>query len=98
MVLAASTTVKFIVLDKNNSETLIEKEVDGLKFSFWLSDIDDKTTNIFDEKDVRERGFKFNISLKNNSNQNIFIGNSEISPYLSNIFNAYDDKFIAVGF
>jgi len=88
------TPSEYRLLDKNNSETLIEKEVDGLKFSFWLSDIDDKTTNIFNEKDVRERGFKFNMSLTNNSDRNIFIDNFEIEPYLSNIFNAYDDKFI----
>ena len=73
-------------LEKNNNETLIEKEVDGLKFSFWLSDMDDKTTNIFDKKDIGERGFKFNMLLTNNSDQNIYIDNSNIGPYLSNVF------------
>ena len=81
------------LLDKNNNETRIEKEVDGLKFSFWLSDMDDKTTNIFNEKEVKERGFKFNMSLTNNRDQNIFIDNDAISPSLSNVFNS-DDVFI----
>ena len=72
-------------IDKDNYETLIEKEVDGLKFSFWLSDMDDKTTNIFDEKDIRERGFKFNMSLTNNTDRNVFTKN-EFGPYLSDVF------------
>ena len=81
------------LLDKNNSEVLIEKEIQGLKFSFWLSDMNDKITNTFDEKDVKERGFKFNMALTNNSGQNIFIDNDDIAPSLSNVFNS-DDVFI----
>lgn len=81
------------VLDKNKDDTRIEKEIDGLKFSFWLSDMDDKMTSIFDEKEVKERGFKFNIALTNNSDQNIYIDNDDIAPSLSNVFSA-DDNYI----
>ena len=81
------------LLDKNNNEALLEKEIDGIKISFWLSDMDDKITNIFDEKDISERGFNFNISLTNNSDQNIFITNDVIGSYLSNVFNA-DNNYI----
>ena len=71
---------------ENHDLALVEKEIDGLKFSFWLSDMDGDTTNIFDEKDISERGFNFNMLLTNNSDQNIFIDNGDIGPYLSYVF------------
>ena len=80
----------FNSIDKTNNETLVEKEIDGLKFSFWLSDMDDKITNIFDEKDISERGFKFNMSLTNNTDQNIFI-DKEFGPYISDVFDFYNN-------
>ena len=80
-------------LDFTENDTLIEKEVDGLKFSFWLSDMDDKRTNIFNKKDIRERGFNFNLSLTNNSDKNIYITNGDIEPFLSEVFDA-DSNYI----
>ena len=78
-------------LDLTEIETLTKIEVDDLKFSFWLSDMDDKRTNIFDEKDIKERGFIFNMSLTNNSDQNIFIGSGQIAPYLSDVFDMHSN-------
>ena len=84
----------FNVIDKNNNETLIEKEVDGIKFSFWLSDMDDNITNIFDANDVCGRGLKFNMSLTNNTDQNIFIDDKgDVSRYLRNVFDI-DNNYI----
>ena len=70
---------------------IIEKEIDGLKFSFWLSDKDGNETNIFDEEDVKERGFLLNISLTNNGDKNIFIDDTVFSQSFSNVFNAVDN-------
>ena len=84
----------FNQIDKNNNETLIEKEVDGIKFSFWLSDMDDNITNIFDANDVCGRGLKFNMSLTNNTDQNLFIDDKgDVSRYLRNVFDI-DNNYI----
>ena len=84
----------FNQIDKNNNETLLEREVDGLKFSYWLSDMDDKITNIFDAKDVCERGLKFNMSITNNTDQNIFLDDKgDVSRYLRNVFDI-DNNYI----
>jgi len=79
--------------DDNSEEAIIEKGSDGLEFSFWLSDMDDKRTNIFDEKDIKERGFYFNMSLTNNSDKNIYITNGDIMPFLSEVFDT-DSNYI----
>ncbi|MDR2913346.1 MAG: hypothetical protein LBV74_00675 [Tannerella sp.] len=72
--------------DANNNNTRVEKEIDNLKFTFWLSDRDGYETNLFSEEDVKERGFAFNISLTNNSEQTIYISNDFGRP-LGKIFN-----------
>ena len=87
------TPAVYNLLDKNNNEAFLEKEIDGIKISFWLSDMDDKTTNVFDEKDISERGFNFNLSFTNNSDRNIFITNDVFGSYLSNVFND-DNNYI----
>ena len=53
--------------DINNSAAYAEKEEGGIKYRFWLSDIEGREVNVFDEQTVRDEGFLFNISVTNNT-------------------------------
>lgn len=57
--------------DEKSTDSRIEKEVDGIKFGYWLSDMDGNETSLFDRNEVEERGFNFNLSVTNNTNKPI---------------------------
>jgi len=70
--------------DENSTDSRIEKYINGLKFAYWLSDMDGNETNIFDKSDVDERGFDFNFSITNNTEYPIMFENVDIAiPYFA---------------
>ena len=65
--------------DENSTDSRIEKDMNGLKFAYWLSDMDGNETNIFNKSDVDERGLDFNFSITNNTDYPIMFENADIT-------------------
>ncbi len=72
--------------DDKNSDSRVEEVVNGIKFAFWLSDMDGNETNLFDRDDVEKRGFNFNLSVTNNTNEVISFDNDALAPFLGYVF------------
>jgi len=71
--------------DENSTASRIEKDINGLKFVYWLSDADGNEMNAFDKNDVDERGFNFNLSVTNNTGEKISFKNTALR-FHGNIF------------
>lgn len=72
--------------DEKNTDSRVDTVIEGIKFVYWLSDMDGNETNSFDRHDVEERGFNFNLSVVNNTNEVISFDNDAFAPFLGYVF------------
>lgn len=72
--------------DEKSTVSRVEEVVDGIKFVFWLSDMDGNETNVFDWHEIEKQGFNFNLSVTNNTNEMISFNNCDLAPFLGYVF------------